>query len=176
MDEAARCREILGAVSFSPADYGALLRPDWAKPMGCQVVPAESGARLPPAQILLVPNALRRRGYDQCYAIPSEPLGPSEGPLAIGATPDEFARLNERYGLFRFVIVSADRAWAIACNEWFNLFGAPPGLLAEMLGRSPVDAERDFEAFATRIGGSLPKVSRMYRRSLWMRDDPTGRS
>lgn len=157
------CSATLAAVSYTPADYGALLRPDWAASRGCEVLPTESAARLPAAQIPLIAAALSNRGYDECYAMLSEDLRPEEPPFVIGTTPAEFSALNARYGLFRFVIAPSDQAWAIACNEWFNLFGAPPELLREMLGGDLQSARREFEDYAHRMGGSLPRIAAMYQ-------------
>lgn len=150
-------------VSYCPADYGALLRPEWAAARGCVVVPTESAARLPGGQIPLISTALAKRGYDQCYVVLSEDLGLEERPVALGTSASEFEALNSRYGIYRFVIVPADAAWAIACNEWFNLFGAPQGLVAEMLGCEPELARREFDLYAAKIGGSLTYVADLYR-------------
>ena len=156
------CRELLAAVSFRPGDYGCLLRKDWATGMGCEIVASESAGRIPDPAIPRLSRALGSAGYDHCVAIPSEDLGSGVMPLELEVCEHDFRELNSVYGLYEFVITVPERSWAISCNVWFNLFGAPPKLLGEILGMPLDRARQEFGEFARLVGGSIPGVGEMY--------------
>ena len=161
--EAAACEALVSAVSFCPGDYGAILKPEWAASFGCEVVPMESAGRLPIEQIPRIASALSNAGYTHCYGALTETLRPAEPALLLETTVKDFTELNARYGIYRFVIVPHDKTWAVACNERFNLIGATPTLLEQMLPTSPAAVRATFDALAARLGGSLRHVASLYR-------------
>ena len=137
--------------------------PAWLSNHGWMVVPAESMARIPPADIPRIVAALRELGYASCTAVFNEPGyiralpafvptdPPSNMPTCYRVTVDEadFGELNRTLGLFRFILAAEDRSWAISCTEWYNLFAGAESFLEALLGRPIERARQEFMQFAS---------------------------
>lgn len=157
--------------------YGTLLRemmltekgrecefnPDWVRGHGWDIVPVESGMRLPDDAIPQLVTALKGAGYTECLAVFNEPGYLQRFPPNIASEPpsdmatchllsvDEaaFREFNRLLGSFRSVLTTEDRSWAISCNEWYNLFASQSKLLEAMLGKPIEEARREFFDFAS---------------------------
>lgn len=138
------------------------LSADWIRNRGWKAVPAESMARIPPADIPRIVSALRTTGYTNCVAIFIEPGyiqslpvfvhsdPPSNLPTCYRVSVDEadLRELNSQLGQFRFILAPEDRSWAVSCNEWYNLFAGKPDLVEALLGEPIEQAREEFLEFA----------------------------
>jgi hypothetical protein len=163
--------------------YGSLLRemmltrpgdecefnPDWIRSHGWKVVPVESMARLPVPDIPRIVSALNGAGFTQCLAIFNEEGYIQRLPVVVVASDPprdmatcydlsvdeaDFREFNRELGPFRSVLTTDDRAWAISCNEWYNLFAGKPELLEAMLGKSIEQARQEYLQFASALSKS----------------------
>jgi hypothetical protein len=144
--------------------------PEWIRSKGWKVVPAESTARIPPADIPRIVAALKGAGYTECIAVFNEPgyiqslpvFIPSDPPsnmvtcYLVSAEETDFRELNRQLGPFRFIVAPEDRSWAISCNEWYNLFAGKPDLLEGLLGESIDQARQEFAEFAAVLAKGNP--------------------
>lgn len=135
----------------------------WVREHHWKIVPVESGVRLPDPGIAQLVSALQTTGDCQCVAVFNEPgyiqtlpaKVASEPPsdmstcYRLSATEADFREFNRVLGVFRTIVTSEDRAWAISCNEWFNLYGAKPELLEALLGKPIDEARQEFFQFAS---------------------------
>lgn len=142
--------------------------PDWVRNQGWKVVPAESMARIPVPDIPRIVSALKESGYPQCIAVFNEPGYIRQLPVTVKSEPPsdmatchlltvdeaDFQDFNRELGAFRSVLLPEDRAWAIACNEWYNLFGAKCELLESLLGKPIEQAREEFAEVASALKGN----------------------
>lgn len=124
---------------------------DWIHREGWKVVPVESGMRFSEEDIHQLVPALRQAGFVECLAVATEPLDPMPSCYRMSITEEEFREFNRTCGLFRFLITDETRAWAISCNEWYNLFAGKPELLESMLGKPIEEARAEYLSFATAL-------------------------
>jgi hypothetical protein len=157
--------------------YGSLLRdmmltrsgeecefnPNWIRSHGWKVVPVESMARIPAPDIPRIVSLLNGAGFTQCLAVFNEPGYVQSLPIIVASDPPgdmatccllsideaDFREFNRELGPFRSVLTTDDRAWAISCNEWYNLFAGKPELLEALLGKSIEQARQDYLKFAS---------------------------
>jgi hypothetical protein len=157
--------------------YGSLLRdmmltrsgeecefnPDWIRSHGWKVVPVESMARIPVPDIPRIVSVLNGAGFTRCLAVFNEPGYIQSLPIVVASDPPgdmttcyllsvdeaDFREFNRELGPFRSVLTTDDLAWAISCNEWYNLFAGKTELLEAMLGNSIEQARRDYLKFAS---------------------------
>ena len=137
---------------------GTTFRTDWVRRAGWKVVPAESGVRFGDEDIRRIIPALNAAGYSQCLAVTTEDLGDRPSCYIVSIDETGFRELNRELGVFRFVVTHARCSWGILCNEWYNLYGGPVGLVEAMLGMPMAQARERFLHFAT----SLAKGDRDY--------------
>lgn len=137
--------------------------PDWIRSHGWKVVPAESTARIPPADIPRIVSSLKLAGYTKCVAVFNEPGYIQSLPVFIPSDPPsnmstcyllsveeaDFRELNRQLGPFRFILAPEDRSWAVSCNEWYNLFAGKPDLIESLLGEPIERAREEFLEFAS---------------------------
>ena len=169
-EEIARLREAVCTMASLTDDRGYEFNRDWVESHGWVVVPVEDTGHFAEEEIERIVPALSSAGYQRCLALGAldltEPL-PSGFEVVISA--DDLRAFNAECGIFRFLISSPDRSWAISCNEWFNLFAGPRALIERMLGSSLEQARADFLNYATVVEqgteGCLAEVARHYASS-----------
>jgi hypothetical protein len=133
---------------------------EWVRRHDWKVVPVEDASHFAPEQIADVVTALRAAGYCECVAVATEPLDPAPTCYWLSVSEEDLQNFNKEWGAFRFLLTDADRNWAISCNEWFNLFAGPSGLLEAMLGKSIEDAREVFLEYASLLAsGQHPDES-----------------
>ena len=163
-----RCGRLLRSMMSNQEGREFEFEPTWIQNHAWNVVPVESMCRIPPQDIARICSALSSVGYTACIAVLNEPGYVTGIPFAgVTASPDktptcyelavterELQEFNQRLGLFRSVLTTEDGAWAISCNETYNLFGGELKLLECLLGK-PIDiARRDFLDFAVALSQS----------------------
>ena len=141
--------------------------PSWIRSHGWKVVPVESMARIPVPDIPRIVSALNAV-FTQCLAVFNEPGYIQSLPIVVASDPPgdmatcyllsvdeaDFREFNRELGPFRSVLTTDDRAWAISCNEWYNLFAGKPELLEAMLGKPIEQARQDYLKFASELAKS----------------------
>ena len=95
------------------------LNPDWIKSQGWVVVPVESMARIPPADIPRLVAAFSDAGYREALVLATEPLGDLPVCYRLRIDEADLIALNSQLGPFRFLVTPADESWAIFCTEWY---------------------------------------------------------
>lgn len=141
----------------------------WLARNGWKVVPAESGSRLFREDIPRLVSALNAAGHFHCFAVTTEDLGNTPPCYLVRVSEEGFHELNRELGTFQFLLTEETRSWAISCTVFYNLFAGPKELVETMLGKSVIEAEKDFLQFATGIAKSgnpddvfLLEVARRY--------------
>jgi hypothetical protein len=143
------------------------LSPRWLVRSGWRVAPALSGARIFPEDIPRIVSALNAAGCYQCLAVTTEDLGDTPPCYLFPVTEEGFRELNDRLGMFQFLLTDEARSWAISCTVFYNLFAGPERLVEAMLGKPVAEAHKDFLRAATEIARGNPeeflvKVARRY--------------
>lgn len=139
------------------------LDPEWVSSHAWRVVPVESAMRIPREDIPRLVSVLRGAGYTNCIAVVNEngclqPLTPGTEVVAgmptcylLSVEESSFQEFNRELGPFRSVLTSADRTWAISCNESYNLFASRSAMLESLLGEPIEQARREFLEFASLV-------------------------
>jgi hypothetical protein len=140
--------------------------PEWVRTQGWKVVPVESAARIPPADIPRLVGVLSGLGCKRCVVVATEPLGDMPNCYLLSVQESELRELNRVLGVFRFMLTDENRSWAISCNEWYNLFGSTPELLEKLLGKPIEEARAEYLRFASELAHSsdepLLRVAKHY--------------
>jgi hypothetical protein len=139
----------------------------WLATRGWKVVPDESGGRLFPEDIPRLASALNAAGYSECFAVTTEDLGDTPPCYLISVSEEGFRELNDKLGMYQFLLTEETRSWAISCTVLYNLFAGPQDLVEAMLGKSIAEAHKEFLRIATEIAKGDPndaflKVARRY--------------
>lgn len=121
---------------------------EWARNYGWKVVPVEDTAHFASDEIGVLVPVLLDTGCTKCFAIATEPIDPAPVCYEISISGDGFRSFNRECGLFRYLLIDASRSWAVSCNEWYNLWTAPPRLLTAMLGKPIEEAREEFLDYA----------------------------
>lgn len=166
-DEIARARELVRGMATLTEDGGYGFDPAWLQKQGWVVVPVEDTGHFAEEEISRIVSVLRSQRHLACLAIGANdwpiPL-PTSYELEISA--DDFRAFNAECGIFRFLLTDPGCSWAISCNEWFNLFAAPPALVEQMLGVSIKQSREEFLEYAKLVEqgleGQLMQVARHY--------------
>lgn len=165
--DAARVRDLIVGMAVSEQDRGYDFNPEWIQSRGWCIVPVEDGSHFTDEEIRRIVPVLDAAGCKSCFAIAAPDL-PAEfaNVYELSVSEEDFEVFNAEFGILRVLLTNADLSWAISCNEWFNLFAGPEGLLEQMLGVSINRARREFLAYAGVVeqGGSegLMRVARQY--------------
>ena len=130
------------------------LAPERLRSHGWKVVPVEDGNHFTADEITQIVSALKSYGYNECFAVATEPVTPLPSRYRLSISEEEFRRFNSECGLFRFLLTTEDQSWAISCNEWYNLFAAKPELLEALLGKPLEQARQDYLKFASELAKS----------------------
>jgi len=163
-----RCGSLLRDMMLIRSGEEFDFNPDWIRSHGWKVVPVESMARIPVPDIPRIVSALNGAGFTQCVAIFNEAGYIRDLPIVVASAPPgdlatcyllsvdeaDFREFNRELGAYRSVLTTDDRAWAISCNEWYNLFAGKPELLEAMLGKSIEQARQDYLKFASELARS----------------------
>jgi hypothetical protein len=143
--------------------------PLWLANTGWKVAPAESGSRISPDDIPRLVSALNAAGCFQCLAVTTEDLGDMPPCYFIPVSEEGFRELNDKLGMFQFLLTDESRSWAISCTVFYNLFAGPEKLVEAMLGKPVAEAQKEFLQIATEIAEArgdpdefLLKVARRY--------------
>jgi hypothetical protein len=136
-----------------------------------KVVPAESGSRISPDDIPRLVSALNATGCFHCLAVTTEDLGDMPPCYRVPVSEDGFRELNDKLGMFQFLLTDEARSWAISCTVFYNLFAGPEKLVEAMVGKPVAEAQNEFLQIATEIAKArndpdefLLKVARRYAR------------
>src|SRR5258708_35946612 len=143
---------------------------DWIRKQGWKAIPVESMGRIPIPDIPRIVGALRNAGFSECLAVynelgfkkilpllaPMTPPGDTATCYVLSIDETEFRELNRQLGVFRFVLTTEGRDWAISCADSYNVFGAKPELLESMLGKSTDEAHKEFREFASVLAKGNP--------------------
>src|SRR5437867_7254049 len=124
------------------------LRVEWARAHGWKIVPAEDAAHFSPQEVNGLVAALNDAGFRECIAVATEPIDKLPSCYRVAVSVPDLREFNRECGVFRYLLTTQNRDWAISCNEWFNLFAGPPRLVEKMLGKPIDQAHKDFLAFA----------------------------
>lgn len=125
--------------------------PYWLESRGWKVVPDESGGRLFPEDILRIVSALNGVGCFRCLAVTTEDLGDMPPCYLVPVSEEGFRELNDKLGMFQFLLTDETRSWAISCTVFYNLFAGPEKLVEAMLGKSIAEAQKEYLRIATEI-------------------------
>ncbi len=153
-----RFRKLFGEMLSPQLDREYEFRSEWVQEHRWQVVPVESAARIPTPDVPRLAECLRRASQGRLVAVNTDMPIREADVYELEASAMGLTELNRELGPFRFMITADGGEWGISCNEWYNLFGAPPALLVDLLGRPIDQARSDFEAFATPLGEPLASV------------------
>jgi hypothetical protein len=137
--------------------------PVWICSRNWKVVPVESMTRIPSPDIPRIVSVLKGAGHRECIVIFNEPGYIQRLPVTVASEPPgdmatchllaveeaDFRAFNRELGMFRSVLTTEDRSWAISCNEWYNLFAGKPELLEALLGKPIEQARQEFQEFAS---------------------------
>jgi hypothetical protein len=176
-----QCGRLLREMMIAEEDRETEFNSDWVRSHGWKVVPVPSMSRLPLPDIPRIVSVLNEASYMECLAIFNEPGYIQSLPVAVQSQPPsdvatcyrlsvdeaDFRAFNRELGPYRSVLTIEDRAWAISCNEWYNLFAAEPVLLTALLGKPIDQARREFFEFVSslakgRTEDPLVQVARHY--------------
>jgi hypothetical protein len=135
-----RYRELVQAMTESEPGQADQFNTEWLLHQDWKVVPVEDVSHFSPEQRDHMVAALNRAGYQEGVAVATEPLGDMPECYTIEISEMGLEEFNRECGLFRFLLTTKDRYWAISCTESYNLFAGPPELLEAMLGKSIKDA------------------------------------
>lgn len=124
---------------------------EWVHRRGWKVVPVEDTCHFAADEIATLVPVLRRAGYSECVAVATEPLDPAPACYRLSISEEDLREFNKECGPFRYLLTDEDRAWAISCNEWYNLFAGKPELLEAMLGKPIEEARAEYLSFATAL-------------------------
>jgi hypothetical protein len=139
-EEVDHYRELLRDMTESEPGQTDQFNTDWLLHHGWKVVPVEDVAHFSPEQRAQVVEGLNLAGHRDAFAVATEPLGEAPQCYRLEMSEADLEEFNRECGTFRFLLTTEDRAWAISCNESYNLFAGPPELLEAMLGRPIEDA------------------------------------
>ena len=161
----AQARELVRGMATLTEDGGYRFAPAWLRTHRWVVVPVEDTGHFAEEEISRIVAVLSSQGHLTCLAIGAHdwptPL-PTSYELTISA--DDFRAFNAECGIFRFLLTESGCSWAISCNEWFNLFAAPPALVEQMLGVPIEQAREEFLEYAKLVEqgleGQLMKIAR----------------
>ncbi|MGH9352860.1 MAG: hypothetical protein ACRD2G_11985 [Terriglobia bacterium] len=123
----------------------------WLTKAGWKVVPDESGGRLFPEDIPRIVSALNGVGCLRCLAVTTEDLGDMPPCYMVAVSEEGFRELNDKLGMFQFLLTDEARSWAISCTVFYNLFAGPEKLVEAMLGKSIAEAQKKYLRIATEI-------------------------
>ena len=128
----------------------------WIQAKNWKVVPVEDANHFTRDRISHITAALKKKGELECFAIATEPLDPLPSCYRLDISTDDLESFNQELGLFRFLLTSESRLWAISCNELYVLFGAGELLLEELLGERIQEARTKFMEFALPLSKGDP--------------------
>lgn len=141
----------------------------WLARTGWKVVAAESGSRVSPDDIPRIVSALNAVGCFQCLAVTTEDLGDMPPCYLVPVSEEGFRELNDKLGMFQFLLTDEARSWAISCTVFYNLFAGPEKIVEAMIGKPVSVAQMEFLQIATEIAEArgdpdefLLKVARRY--------------
>lgn|SRR5690348_1300316 len=157
------CGRLVGEMMLAEMGREYEFKRDWLIRKAWLVVPVESASRLRPVDIPVMVGALRQAGQKHCFAVFNEPGYIQQLPVIVHSEPPsevatcyslsideaDFHAFNRELGLFRSVLTTQARSWAISCNEWYNLFAAEADLLEALLGKPLDQARQEFFEFAS---------------------------
>ena len=69
----------------------------------------------------------------------------------IPVSEEGFHELNDKLGMFQFLLTDEARSWAISCTVFYNLFAGPENLVEAMLGKTVAEARKEYLQIATEI-------------------------
>lgn len=162
-DKAENYRALVSEMTEHETEFSS----QWLARTGWKVVPCESGGRFFPEDIPRLVSALNAVGSLECFAVTTEDLGNVPPCYLVSVSEEGFRELNERLGMFQFLLTDEARSWAISCTVFYNLFAGPEKLVEAMLGKPVVEAQEAFHRIATEIAKGNPddnfvKVARRY--------------
>ncbi len=131
-------------------------RPDWILKHSWKAVPVEDGNHFTDEEIAIMIPALQSKGYHECVAVATEPLGDFPSCFRLAVTPGDLREFNRECGLFRYLLTEESRSWAISCNELYNLFAGEQSLVQALLGMPIEEARKRFLAFAEPLAKGDP--------------------
>ncbi len=141
----------------------------WLAKTGWKVAPAESAARISPDDIPRLMSVLNAAGCSQCLAVTTEDLGDMPPCYLVPASEEGFRELNDKLGMFQFLLTDEARSWAISCTVFYNLFAGPEKFVEAMVGKPVAEAQKEFLQMASDIAKArndpeefLLKVARRY--------------
>lgn len=145
---------------MTAVEQPAGFNPEWVHTHGWKVVPVEDTGHFSDEEIAVLVVALNQAGFTECLAVATEWLDPAPTCYRLVVSEEGLRQFNEECGLFRYLLTDESRAWAISCNEWYNLFAGPQELLEEMLGKPIEEARGEFHEYASLLAtGQNPDES-----------------
>src|SRR5436309_1573330 len=97
-------------------EQGYLLRVDWARTHGWKIVPVEDAAHFSPEDVTRLVAALKDAGFAECIAVATERLDGLPGCYRLAVSVSDFTEFNRKCGVFRYLLTTQTRDWAISCN------------------------------------------------------------
>lgn len=114
----------------------------WSREHVWKVVPVETErSHFSPQEIDRIVPALNSSGYNQCFAVATEPLDPLPSCYQVIISRDDLVNFNRECALLRYLLTDEARSWAISCYGGYKLFAGSPAMLESLLGE-PIPAAR----------------------------------
>jgi hypothetical protein len=166
-NEVVRSRKLVREMATLAEDQRYDFNSAWLKKRAWVVVPVEDTGHFAEEEIDRIVPALVSTGHSTCLAVGALDLpDPLPTCFEFSVSADELRIFNAECGIFRFLLTCPELAWAINCNEWFNLFAGPPALVEELLGISIGQARDEFLKYAKLVEqgseGHLMQIYRLY--------------
>jgi hypothetical protein len=147
--EVGRYQEIVFEMTLKEPRRKGEFDPRWVRSHGWAVVPVEDASHFAPEEIAVLVPALRKVGFRECFAVATQSVEPDGIPAySLAISEEDFQSFNAECGPLRYLLTDKSCAWAISCNEWYNLFAGPPKLVEAMLGKSLEGAREEFLDYA----------------------------
>jgi hypothetical protein len=141
------------------------LRAAWIIDRGWIVVPVEKGRHFEEDDAARTARAMRGFGYEQCYAVATEPMDDDPHAYSVPATRDGLIDFSRTTAGLNFILIPQDLSFAVLCtSEDYNLYAGSRDFVELALGTDVDSARAQFREIAADEWwqGRLLQVSERY--------------
>lgn len=122
----------------------------WLQERGWVAVPVEKGRHFEPEEAERVAHVLRAAGYQQLYAVATEPMGQHPSCYLLPATRPGLQEFSEETASLNFILLPETCSFAILCtSEDYNIFAGQAGLVEGLIGQGIEAGRADFRELAS---------------------------